>query len=71
MSHLITDKLPSYFLRELEILTKKLYPSINLILDNYLDILRSMERRVRTGGGSKVYTYSKPRVDDATLINVS
>ena len=71
MSHLIVDKLPSDFLRELEILTKAPFPSINLILDNYLDILRSMERRVKTGSGSKLCTDSKPKADDATSINVS
>ncbi|KAL7630189.1 UNVERIFIED_CONTAM: hypothetical protein RMT77_019672 [Armadillidium vulgare] len=44
LSHIVVDKLPSSFLRELKIETKVEYPSINIILDNYHMILKSMER---------------------------
>lgn len=44
VSHLVVDKLPSSFLRELKIDTKEEYPSINIIFDRYHHILKSLEK---------------------------
>ncbi|KAL7640485.1 UNVERIFIED_CONTAM: hypothetical protein RMT77_008760 [Armadillidium vulgare] len=44
MSHIIVDKLPSNFLRELKLLTQEEYPSLNHILDNYGRVLKSTEK---------------------------
>lgn len=54
ISHLVVDKLPPIFLRELKLKTQIEYPSINLILSDYMNILKSLERTGnRTAGGSK------------------
>jgi len=44
LSHIVVDKLPPNFLRELKIVTQVEYPSINIIFDHYHTIIKSMER---------------------------
>ena len=56
ISHIVADKLPSNFLRELKLDTKDEYPSINVIIDKYHVILKSLEK-IR---GRKNYTPSNP-----------
>ncbi|KAL7633061.1 UNVERIFIED_CONTAM: hypothetical protein RMT77_016637 [Armadillidium vulgare] len=58
LSHIVVNKLPSSFLRELKIETKVEYPSINIILDNYHMILKSMER-IRGKNPSLASTFKK------------
>src|ERR1700755_263464 len=58
LSHIVVDKLPSSFLRELKIETKVEYPSINIILDNYHMILKSMER-IRGKNPSQTFASKK------------
>ena len=60
MSHIIVDKLPSNFLRELKLLTQEEYPSLNLVLDNYGRVLKSLEKgRVKSQASPKKEKYSK------------
>src|ERR1044072_4672653 len=58
LSHIVVDKFPTSFLRELKIETKVEYPSINIILDNYHMILKSMER-IRGKNPSQTSTFKK------------
>lgn len=44
VSHLVVDKLPASFLRELKLDTKEEYPSINIIFERYHHILKSLEK---------------------------
>src|ERR1700755_1958236 len=62
MSHIIVDKLPSNFLRELKLLTQEEYPSLNHILDNYGRVLKSIEKgRVKNQASPKKERYSERR----------
>ena len=44
LSHVIVDKLPSIFLRELKLITQEEYPSINIIFKHSNYILKSLEK---------------------------
>src|SRR5678816_1960467 len=44
ISHIVVDKLPISFLRELKLSTKEQYPSINLIFKEHNQIIHNMER---------------------------
>ncbi|KAL7646135.1 UNVERIFIED_CONTAM: hypothetical protein RMT77_003036 [Armadillidium vulgare] len=47
LSHVIVDKLPSTFLRELKLITQEEYPSINIIFKHSNYILKSLEKNKR------------------------
>src|ERR1700755_200678 len=44
VSHLVVDKLPSSFLRELKIDTREEYPSVNILFERYHSVLKTSEK---------------------------
>ena len=44
VSHLVVDKLPSSFLRELKIDTREEYPSVNILFERYHHVLKTLEK---------------------------
>src|ERR1700755_3639104 len=44
VSHLVIDKLPSSFLRELKIDTREEYPSVNILFERYHHVLKTLEK---------------------------
>ena len=59
MSHIVFNKLPNNFKRELITRVKKNYPSLQDIFDNYLDIIRILDIMSRTNKDFKKFESTK------------